>query len=301
MVKMGQAPIGASSSAARPRRRRHRGQHLGGHPRPRRTARVPHTAAPRLRPADARRARRDRAHGRLHRSPARLRATCSGCAPARSTSGAPSTTSRARWSCSTRTPSTDRTGDLIRSQLVRPHSHWPAARPRRLAGLAGAGRCSRPAPAATASDRNDLHQAALAHSLAALLVQLALVEPSGRHAGPPTTHEAFGWFRDHIEEHFHNWHKVSDVRGSTRLLDPHPQPARPSEHRTVRQGAHRRARRTGGQTAAQPRRRSVSEIAEHLGFDDASNFSSYFRRHTHMTPGTFRTRSRLGQGTSPAR
>ena len=36
----------------------------------------------------------------------------------------------------------------------------------------------------------------------------------------------------------------------------------------------------------------VSEIAEQLGFDDASNFSSYFRRQTQLTPGTFRTQSR---------
>jgi len=36
----------------------------------------------------------------------------------------------------------------------------------------------------------------------------------------------------------------------------------------------------------------VSEIAEQLGFDDASNFSSYFRRQTQLTPGAFRTQSR---------
>ena len=35
---------------------------------------------------------------------------------------------------------------------------------------------------------------------------------------------------------------------------------------------------------------SVAEIAEQLGFDDPSNFSSYFRRHTGMTPGDFRIR-----------
>lgn len=45
---------------------------------------------------------------------------------------------------------------------------------------------------------------------------------------------------------------------------------------------------------------SVAEIAEQLGFDDASNFSAYFRRQTRMTPGTFRTRSRAGTGTASA-
>jgi AraC-like DNA-binding protein len=39
---------------------------------------------------------------------------------------------------------------------------------------------------------------------------------------------------------------------------------------------------------------SVAEIAELLGFDDASNFSSYFRRHTGTTPAAFRVTSRRG-------
>ena len=39
---------------------------------------------------------------------------------------------------------------------------------------------------------------------------------------------------------------------------------------------------------------SVAEVAELLGFDDASNFSSYFRRHTGTTPATFRATSRRG-------
>ena len=43
---------------------------------------------------------------------------------------------------------------------------------------------------------------------------------------------------------------------------------------------------------------SVAEIAEELGFDDASNFSSYFRRQTRMTPGAFRSQSRMR--TAPA-
>jgi hypothetical protein len=33
-------------------------------------------------------------------------------------------------------------------------------------------------------------------------------------------------------------------------------------------------------------------LAEELGFDYASNFSSYFRRKTQLTPGMFRTQSR---------
>src|SRR5206468_862846 len=103
----------------------------------------------------------------------------------------------------------EHTGGLIRSQSVRPQSHWSA---RDLEGS--------PVPQALelltisagprSTERSALHQAALTHGLAFLLVQLARVEPPG--GVPPTrpTHEAFNWFRDHIEEHFHHWHKVSE-------------------------------------------------------------------------------------------
>ena len=45
----------------------------------------------------------------------------------------------------------------------------------------------------------------------------------GQHAGTGPTHEAFTWFRDHIEEHFRSWHKVSEYAErlgySTRTLN----------------------------------------------------------------------------------
>jgi hypothetical protein len=39
---------------------------------------------------------------------------------------------------------------------------------------------------------------------------------------------------------------------------------------------------------------SVATVAEQLGFQDASNFSAYFRRHTRSTPAAFRTAMRDG-------
>ncbi len=101
-----------------------------------------------------------------------------------------------------------RARDLIRSDLVRPQSHWPAA------DLAGT-----PIPNAFAllivsprreAGPNDLHQAALTHSLAALLVQLVQRGQRWRARRTTPTHEAYAWFRDHIEEHFRRWHKVSE-------------------------------------------------------------------------------------------
>jgi AraC-like DNA-binding protein len=186
----------------------------------------------------------------------------------------------------------ERTRDLIRSHLVRQRNHWPAAdladtpvsQALDLLALSGID------PRAT--QRADLRQAALAHCLAALLVQLALVEPGGTAPAPGPTHEAYAWFRDHIEEHFRSWHKVgqyADRLGySTRTLN-----------RLARQHTGLSAKELIDERVALEAKRqlchadaSVSEIAEQLGFDDASNFSSYFLRQTQLTPGTFRIQSR---------
>ncbi len=187
--------------------------------------------------------------------------------------------------------------DLIRSRLVRPQSHWPGddladspvSRAWSLLRATGDRRPDGP---------GELHQAALAHALAALLIQLALVEPSGGMPSRRPTHEAFGWFRDHIEEHFRQWHQVSayaDRLGySTRTLN-----------RLARQNTGLSAKELIDERIVLEARRmlshadaTVAEIAEELGFDDASNFSSYFRRQTRRTPGAFRCQSRMG--TTPA-
>ncbi|TDW15895.1 helix-turn-helix domain-containing protein [Kribbella kalugense] len=191
------------------------------------------------------------------------------------------------------------TRDVIRSHQVRPQSYWPASEladspvPRALDLLTiSAG--------PRASEQNDLRQAALAHGLASLLVQLTLVGPPGGMPPTPPTHEVYGWFRDHIEEHFHHWHTVSEYADrlgySARTLN-----------RLARLNTGLSAKELIDERVVLEAKRqlshgdaSVAEIAEELGFDDASNFSSYFRRQTQMTPGTFRTRSRVGNPTAPA-
>jgi AraC-like DNA-binding protein len=186
--------------------------------------------------------------------------------------------------------------DLIRSRLVRLQSRWPAAD---LEGspVAQAWSLIRAAAGRQPDGPSQLHQAALAHALTALLVQLALVEPSGGMPAQRPTHEAFGWFRDHIDEHFRQWHHVSTYAErlgySTRTLN-----------RLARQNTGLSAKELIDERVVLEARRllshadtTVAEIAEDLGFDDASNFSSYFRRQTRMTPGAFRGRSRA---TAPA-
>jgi len=193
----------------------------------------------------------------------------------------------------------DRTSHLIRSHRARPQSHWAAAQltgtpvSRALDLLSS---ISEPG----ATDHADLRQAALASGLAVVLVQLALVEPAGSAPAPRPTHEAYAWFRDHIEERFDSWHKVSQYADrlgySARTLN-----------RLARENTGLSAKQLIDERVVLEAKRllshadtSVSEIASLLGFDDASNFSSYFHRRVGMTPGTFRAWSRTGRGSVPA-
>jgi AraC-like DNA-binding protein len=185
----------------------------------------------------------------------------------------------------------DRTRELIRSREVRPRNLWPAgdlggsAVPAAVDLLVS---CAEQAPA----DQPALREAALGHCLATLLVQLAMVRTTGAAPVAAPTHEAFGWFRDLLEQQFRTWHQVTDYAErlgySTRTLN---RLARQNTGLSAKQFVDERvvleAKRQLSHADA-----SVAEIAELLGFDDPSNFSSYFRRRTGTTPAAFRTTSR---------
>lgn len=186
----------------------------------------------------------------------------------------------------------ERTRDLIRSHLVRPRNHWLAADLKGTPVSQALGLLVLSGNDPRTRERGGLRQAALAHCLASLLVQLALVETTDAAPAPGPTHEAFAWFRDHIDEQFRSWHHVSQYADrlgySTRTLN-----------RVARQHTGLSAKELIDERVVLEAKRqlshadaSVSEIAEQLGFDDASNFSSYFRRQTQLTPGAFRIQSR---------
>jgi len=185
----------------------------------------------------------------------------------------------------------DQTNDLIRAQAVRPRNHWAAADLTESPVQPALGlllTCGDQ----VAADRGELHQRALSHALAVLLVELTLVEPLGSTPAMRPTHQAYGWFRDHIEQHFSTWHQVSQYADrlgySARTLN-----------RLARQHTGLSAKQLIDERIILEAKRQLShtdipvaEIAAQLGFDDASNFSTYFRRHTATTPATFRSSSR---------
>jgi len=187
----------------------------------------------------------------------------------------------------------DRTRELITAHAVRPRSHWPAAE---LAGSSVEPLLDllRTSAEQSVADPGPLRQAALSHALALLLVELTLVVPLGSAPPPRPTHEAYGWFRDHIEKHYDTWHHVAQYADrlgySTRTLN-----------RLARQNTGLSAKQLiDERVVLEAKRRlshadsSVAEIADQLGFDDPSNFSSWFRRHTGTTPAAFRVTSRRG-------
>jgi AraC-like DNA-binding protein len=185
----------------------------------------------------------------------------------------------------------DRTAGLVRPPRLSPRNHWPAAD---LAGTPVVGALVLPA---TRSDtetggRSDLRRAGLAHNLAALLIYLTLVGSAAEVPHLAQTHEAYTWFRDHIEEHYRSWHKVNEYaerlgyssRTLNRLARHHTGSSAKEliDERLVLEAKRLLSHADG----------SVAQIAEGLGFEDASNFSSYFRKQAGMTPGAFRRSSR---------
>ena len=117
----------------------------------------------------------------------------------------------------------ERTRDLIRSHLVRPRSHWPAAdltgtpvsQALALLILSGADVTNARARRSTPGRACPLPRRA---------PRPARARRTGRRcAAPGPTHEAYTWFRDHIEEHFRSWHQVSQYADrlgySTRTLN----------------------------------------------------------------------------------
>jgi AraC-like DNA-binding protein len=187
----------------------------------------------------------------------------------------------------------DRTREVIKAARACTPNHWPAdaieGTPSEAAWrlLLAAG--SQPAQ----DGRTDLRSALLAHAVAALLTQLALLQPLGSTQLPTPTHEAYLWLRDEIDRSFHTWHQVNDYAArlgySTRTLN---RLARDNTGLSAKQLIDDRiileAKRLLSHADA-----PVADIATQLGFDDPSNFSSYFHRRTGLTPGAFRARVRV--------
>ncbi|WP_394843320.1 helix-turn-helix transcriptional regulator [Pendulispora brunnea] len=148
------------------------------------------------------------------------------------------------------------------------------------------------AAAALADAPSGIRSAALMRALATTLLLLVMSMPTGNGLQGPAPHPAFVWFRDELEANFRTRHKVAEYAArlgySTRTLN---RLARHNTGLSAKQLIDERIVLEARRSLAHGRD-SVAQIAEHLGFDDASNFAKYFQQRTGMSPSLFRNGTR---------
>ncbi|MEV4053504.1 helix-turn-helix domain-containing protein [Amycolatopsis sp. NPDC049688] len=181
----------------------------------------------------------------------------------------------------------DTTWDLIRAAGVAMPNHWAGGT---VAGTPAAAALTTALATAAAPDTN-LRDAALARALAAALLLLVMAVPEGSGRRPPT-HQAFVWFREELEKNFPTRHQVAEYAArlgySARTLN---RLARENTGLSAKQLIDERIVLEARRRLAHGRD-PVARIAADLGFDDASNFSKFFRHRTGTTPAAFRERVR---------
>lgn len=179
--------------------------------------------------------------------------------------------------------------ERLRAARVSPRVHWPRAD---LDATPVTHAMNLLVACGDLTAAGELRQSVLSQTVAALLLLLTLIDDESQVDASEPVPEAFTWFRDHIEVHFRQWHQVRDyadrlgysARTLSRLTR---QQTGLSAKELIDERILLEAKRQLSHTYT-----SVAQIAEELGFDDASNFSSYFRRQANVTPGAFRTWSR---------
>ncbi|MGW6730994.1 helix-turn-helix domain-containing protein, partial [Nocardia sp. NPDC055029] len=180
----------------------------------------------------------------------------------------------------------DLTHTLIRSAAVAVPNHWPATDFTHTAAAAA----FTAAATAAATGATPLGRVASTRLLGATLLLLAAEQPAGSGKIRTASHDAFLRFRDEIEAGFRTHHKVTEYAArlsySTRTLN-----------RLARENTGLSAKELIDERVILEAKRllahspdTVTRIAEHLGFDDQSNFAKYFHHRTATTPIEFRTR-----------
>ncbi|POX58435.1 AraC family transcriptional regulator [Streptomyces sp. Ru62] len=173
---------------------------------------------------------------------------------------------------------------------------WPLPPDARALAVQAAGHLRREQHAAVRAPRL-ASSALLSHLLAALLLRVLPTTPPPASPDAPRSRrlEVFHAYRAAVEEHFARWHHVSDYAHALGY-DP----------RTLTR-ATRTATGTGAKTFLDQRilleaKRllahtglSVGGCAHRLGFRDAGNFTTFFRRQTGLAPTAWTAALRSGR------
>lgn len=137
--------------------------------------------------------------------------------------------------------------------------------------------------------------ALLRHQLNALLMRLIILQ-GGQHAPEPVASPAlqrFKRFQQLVEEHFPQWHSVAEYADQLGCTEK-------SLTRAVAASLGATAKVFISARIALEAKRlllhtelPVATIAEQLGFDEATNFSKFFKREVGSTPAAFRRQQRV--------
>lgn len=140
---------------------------------------------------------------------------------------------------------------------------------------------------------DDLH-ALLRHQLHALLMRLAILQGQQRAHEPVVSPalQRFKRFQQLVEENFARWHLVADYASHLGYTEK-------SLARAVEAAMGMNAKAFIAARVNLEAKRllvhtdlSIASIADKLGFEEATNFSKFFKRETGCTPAEFRQRQR---------
>lgn len=145
--------------------------------------------------------------------------------------------------------------------------------------------------------RNPLH-ALLRHQLQALLIRLGLIwgEREAVHRVSAGEHQRYRRFQLLLEQQFRRWHQVQDYARALACSEKTLNRAvlGVADDSAKAMIIHRimlEAKRLLAHTAL-----PVAAVAEHVGFDEATNFTKFFRREAAMSPGEFRKQHGVADG-----
>ena len=140
---------------------------------------------------------------------------------------------------------------------------------------------------------DDVH-ALLRHQLHALLTRLSILQgrPPAQESPVSPASQRFGRFQQLVDQRFAQWHQVADYAGQLGYSEKSLARAVTAVRGTTAKAyiaarINLEAKRLLVHTDL-----AVSGIAEKLGFDEATNFSKFFKREVGCAPAEFRKRQR---------
>ncbi|USX21091.1 AraC family transcriptional regulator [Oxalobacteraceae bacterium OTU3REALA1] len=144
-----------------------------------------------------------------------------------------------------------------------------------------------------AAAADDVH-ALLRHQLHALLTRLSIFQgrPTARESPVSRASQRFGRFQQLLDERFAQWHQVADYAGQLGYSEKSLARAVTAVRGTTAKAVIAARINLEAKRLLVHTDLAVAGIAQKLGFEEATNFSKFFKREVGCTPAEFRKRQR---------